>query len=86
MVCGVESETSTWAILVSRTGDDRPPLRRVSTQNVPVCTFKTSPCVPAPRAHVETVRHLQHLVHRAMCLGGDVERQRPEEDCQQLRR
>ncbi len=28
--------------------------RRVSIQNVPVCTFKTSPCVPAPRAHVET--------------------------------
>ena len=27
---------------------------RVSTQNVPVCTFKTSPCVPAPRPHVET--------------------------------
>ena len=27
---------------------------RVSIQNVPVCTFKTSPCVPAPRAHVET--------------------------------
>ena len=26
----------------------------VSTQNVPVCTFRTSPCVPAPRAHVET--------------------------------
>ena len=25
---------------------------RVSIQNVPVCTFKTSPCVPAPRAHV----------------------------------
>ena len=26
----------------------------VSIQNVPVCTFKTSPCVPATRAHVET--------------------------------
>ena len=25
---------------------------RVSIQNAPVCTFKTSPCVPAPRAHV----------------------------------
>ena len=24
----------------------------VSIQNVPVCTFRTSPCVPAPRAHV----------------------------------
>ena len=23
----------------------------MSTQHVPVCTFKTSPCVPAPRAH-----------------------------------
>ena len=39
-------------ILVSRTGDDLPPPRRVSIQNVPVCRFKTSPCVPAPRAHV----------------------------------
>ena len=27
---------------------------RVSIQNVPVCTFKTSPCVPTPRAHVST--------------------------------
>ena len=26
----------------------------MSIENVPVCTFKTSPCVPAPRAHVET--------------------------------
>ena len=25
---------------------------RVSTQHVPVCTFKTSPCMPAPRTHV----------------------------------
>ena len=25
---------------------------RVSTQHVTVCTFRTSPCVPAPRAHV----------------------------------
>ena len=24
---------------------------RVSTQHVPLCTFKTSPCIPAPRAH-----------------------------------
>ena len=32
------------------------PLRRMSVQNVPVCTFKTSPCVPAPRARV-----LQHV-------------------------
>ena len=32
-------------ILVSRTDDD--PLH-------PVCGFKTSPCVQAPRAHVET--------------------------------
>ena len=24
----------------------------VSTQNVPVCPSKTSPCIPAPRAHV----------------------------------
>ena len=27
---------------------------RVSSQTVPVCTFKTSPCVRAPRAHVST--------------------------------
>ena len=26
----------------------------VSTHNVPVCPSQTSPCVPAPRAHVET--------------------------------
>ena len=32
-------------ILVSRTDDDPLP---------PVCGFKSSPCVPAPRAHVET--------------------------------
>ena len=37
-------------ILVSRTDDD--PLPSVWIQNVPVCTFKTSPCVPAPRPHV----------------------------------
>ena len=37
--------------LVSRTDGD--PLHlRVSIQNVPVCTFKTSPCVPVSRAHV----------------------------------
>ena len=30
-----------------------PPAPRVWIQNVPVCTLKTSPCVPAPRAHVE---------------------------------
>ena len=38
-------------ILVSRTDDPLPP-HRVSILNVPVCTFKTSPCVRAPRAHV----------------------------------
>ena len=38
-------------ILVSRTDHDLPP-PRVSIQNVSMCTFKTSPCVPAPRAHV----------------------------------
>ena len=27
---------------------------RVSIQTVPVCRFKTLPCVPAKRAHVET--------------------------------
>ena len=25
---------------------------RVSTQHVSVCKFKTSPCLPAPRAHM----------------------------------
>ena len=40
-------------ILVSRTDDD-PPAPRRSIQNASVCTFKTSPCVPAPRAHVST--------------------------------
>ena len=37
-------------ILVSRTDDD--PLS-------PVCPFKTSPCVPAPRAHAE--KHVRVL-------------------------
>ena len=36
-------------ILVNSTDDDPHPRRRVSIQNVPVCTFKTSPCMPAPR-------------------------------------
>ena len=31
---------------------------RVSIQNVPVCTFRTSPCVPAPRAHVFQHAHV----------------------------
>ena len=35
----------------------------VSARNVPVCTFKTSPCVPAPRAHVETHSDYQNFVH-----------------------
>ena len=45
-------------ILISRTDDDPPPPpsslppSRVSIQNVTMCTFKTSPCLPAPRAHV----------------------------------
>ena len=37
--------TLRWQILVSRTDDDPLP---------PVCGFKTSPCVPAPRPLVET--------------------------------
>ena len=41
-------------ILVSRTDNDTLPHLRVSIQNVPVWTFKTSPCVRAPRAHVST--------------------------------
>ena len=36
--------------------DDEPslslPSTGVSTPHVPVCTFNTSPCMPAPRAHV----------------------------------
>ena len=31
---------------------------RVSIQNASTCTFKTSPCVPAPRAHVEKFLNL----------------------------
>ena len=46
-------------ILVSRTGDDTLPPPRVSVQKVPVCTFKTSPRVPAPRALVE--KHVRVL-------------------------
>ena len=37
--------------LVSRTGDDH---RCVDSKNAFMCTFETYPCVPAPRAHVET--------------------------------
>ena len=40
-------------IWVSRI-DDPSSAPRVYIQNVPMCTFKTSPCVPAPRPHVET--------------------------------
>ena len=58
-------------ILVSSTDDDPSPLPSslpspplpspcVSIQNVPVCTFKTSLCVPAPRAHVTTQDTTQH--------------------------
>ena len=34
------------------------PASRVWIQNVTVCTFKTSPCVPARRAHVSTHVHV----------------------------
>ena len=37
----------------------------VSTQHVPVCTFKTSPCVPAPREHV--FQHVRVVLVRAFC-------------------
>ena len=40
-------------ILASRTGDDLPAPPCVHSKRS-VCGFKTSPCVPAPRAHVET--------------------------------
>ena len=58
VVCGVESETSTWAILVSRTGDDPTPPSspllppcvhskrpRVYVQNVPVCCVNMPTCI-----------------------------------------
>ena len=44
------SENCTWAFL----GKQNWRWLRVSTQNASVCTFNTSSCVPAPRAHVET--------------------------------
>ena len=61
-------------ILVSRTDDDLPnPALRVSIQNVPVCTFKASPCVPAPRAHVfQHVRVVPAYTGRFACTHGGV--------------
>ena len=48
-------------LMVSRTDGDPPPLSllslpllRVSVPKTSVCRFETSPCVPAPRAHVVT--------------------------------
>ena len=47
-------------ILVSRTNDDL--LRPVcGFKNASVCTFKTSPCVPAPRAHVSPDESAQNV-------------------------
>ena len=43
-----------------------------SIQNVPVCTFKTSPCVPAPRAHVETHVRVGLARGRFACTHGGV--------------
>ena len=45
-----------WVLLVKNTRltTTPPSLLHVSVQSVPVCTFQTSPCMPAPRAHVET--------------------------------
>ena len=45
---------------------------RVWIQNVPVCTFKTSPCVPAPRAHVET--HVRVVAANTRTFGMDTRR------------
>ena len=61
-------------ILVSRTDDDPPhPALRVSIQNVPVCAFKASPCVPAPRAHVfQHVRVVPAYTGRFACTHGGV--------------
>ena len=42
--------------MVSRTGDDHPVCR---FKNASVCRFKTSPCMPAPRTHVE--KHVRVL-------------------------
>ena len=41
----------------------------MSTQNASVCGFKTSPCVPAPRAHV-----FQHMCACCRCTRGRFER------------
>ena len=35
-------------------------------QNVPVCRFKTSPCMPAPRAHVENTCARDAGTHRVV--------------------
>ena len=59
-------------ILVSRTNDDPPASSRVWIQNVPVCTFKTSPCVPAPRAHEET--HVRVVLACTRTFGMDTRR------------
>ena len=59
-------------ILVSRTNDD--PLHPVCMYNTPsVCRFKTSPCVPAPRAHVEHMcAWCRHTRGRFECTHGGV--------------
>ena len=50
---------------VSGTGDDPslPPFPRVFITNAFVCTFKTSPCAPAQRPHVQTrTKHPHHTL------------------------
>ena len=46
MLCCVVSCGAVWCVVCG--------VWCVSVQNVPMCPSKTSPCVPAPRAHVET--------------------------------
>ena len=53
-------------ILVSRTDDDPP--APCGFKNAFVCTFKTSPCVPAPRAHL--LKPFFHLPEASLsCVG-----------------
>ena len=58
-------------ILASRTGDDPPAPPCVHSKR-PVCRFKTSPCVPAPRAHVEAHVRCRHTRARFECAHGGV--------------
>ena len=51
-------------ILVSRTDDDPLPLRRVSIQNVSVCTGTTRTCVSTPHVDRKRQRHRETETER----------------------